>query len=67
MHVILRKTISCKFGILCALLQHIRYEASLLSLVRKFILYTEKEKVCCKISESYRVQDRLSFVVVLRV
>jgi hypothetical protein len=67
MHVILRKAVSCKFGIPCALLQHIRYETSWLSLVRKFILYTEKEKVCGNISESYRVQDRLSFVVGLRV
>jgi len=45
MHVILCKTISCKFGILFNLLQHIRYEASWLCLVRLFILYTEKEKV----------------------
>jgi hypothetical protein len=67
MHVTLRKTISCKFGNPCALLQHNTYEAIWLALVRKFILYTEKEKVCGKISESYRVQDRLSFVVGLRV
>jgi hypothetical protein len=58
MHVILCKTISCKIGIHFALLHHIRYEAIWLSLVRIFILYTEKEKVWGKNSESYKVQDR---------
>jgi len=36
MRVILCKAVSCKFGIPCALLQHIRYEAIWLPLIKLF-------------------------------